>query len=49
MKNEMAMQGLRVSSGALFLIVKAMEPLKDLFWVVMQENLQLRTINLVAV
>lgn len=48
-KNEMAMQGLRVSSGALFLIVKAMEPLKDLFWVVMQENLHLRTINLVAV
>lgn len=37
-KNEMAMQeGWESAPGALFLIVKAMEPLKDLFWVVMQE------------
>ena len=35
MKNEMAMKDLRVSSGALFFIMKAMEPLKDLFLVVM--------------
>ena len=34
-KNEMAMQDLRVSSEALFLIMKPMEPLKDLLRVVM--------------